>query len=280
MDASSIEVPRRRRWAKTDAIDAGKLLDLLVGEARGDRRYKRVHVPSEADEAARRLHRERETLLAERGRYRNRLQGLLTTHGVRAKLNRQFGARLEKLTNWRGEALAVAWVEEFERLWTRLQLVDAQLKILERAQAQTLANGTSRQAQQMRQLQQLCGLDQQIPWVLVHEFFGWRAFQNGREIGKLAGLTATPFASGELRRELGIGKDGNRRVRWIAVELAWLWVRYQPDSELTQWFMRRFAHAGKRQRRVGIVAVARKLLVALWRYLETGVLPAGARVKA
>ena len=281
MDASSIEVPRQRRWAKTDRIDVGKLLELLLGEGRGERgRYRQVRVPSEADEAARRLHRERETLLAERGRYRNRLSGLLATHGIVARITRGFGERLRQLTDWRGERLSAAWLSEFERLWQRLTLVDEQLQAIEREQAEVLRHEQHRTAEQMRQLRALKGLDVQIPWTLVHELFGWRQLRNGREVGALAGLTPTPFRSGELRRELGISKRGVARVRRVAVELAWLWVRYQPDSALSRWFEARFAHGGSRQRRVGIVALARKLLIALWRYLETGVLPEGALVKA
>ena len=128
-------------------------------------------------------------------------------------------------------------------------------------------------------MRHLKGLDLHIPCTLVHELF-WRRFRNGREVGGIAGLTPTPYASGELKREQGISKHGIARVRRMAVELAWLWVRYQPNSAITKWFEARFARGGKRSRRVGIVAVARKLLIALWRYLETGVVPEGAIVKA
>jgi transposase len=115
--------------------------------------------------------------------------------------------------------------------------------------------------------------------VFVMEFFGWRQFKNGKEVGALAGLTGTPYASGQMQREQGISKAGNRRVRALAVEIAWLWLRYQPDSALSRWYAERFAGTSKRHKRVGIVAVARKLLVALWRYLQTGELPTGARLK-
>lgn len=115
-------------------------------------------------------------------------------------------------------------------------------------------------------------------WLLAMEFFGWRAFRNRREVGALAGLTGTPYSSGDSDREQGISKAGNRRVRSMMVEIAWLWLKYQPQSELSHWCERRFAGGGKRMRRVGIVALARRLLVALWRYLEHGELPAGARL--
>ena len=116
-------------------------------------------------------------------------------------------------------------------------------------------------------------------WLLVREFFGWRALKNRREVGGLAGVTPTPYHSGESAREHGITKSGNRHVRWMTTELAWSWVRYQPESALSCWFRERFGGGGKRLRRIGIVAVARKLLIALWRFLETGLLPEGAELK-
>jgi len=111
------------------------------------------------------------------------------------------------------------------------------------------------------------------------EFFGWRAFTNRREVGGLAGCTPTPYQSGASAREQGITKAGNRHVRWMTTELAWSWLRFQPDSALSVWFRERFGHGGKRVRRIGIIAVARKLLIALWRFLETGALPEGAALK-
>ena len=120
----------------------------------------------------------------------------------------------------------------------------------------------------------------QSAWVLVMEFFGWRRFANRRELAALAGLTPTPYDSGDRQREQGISKAGNRRVRALMIELGWFWLRYQPKSELSQWFARRYAHGGPRMRRIGIVALARKLLIALWRYLETDMVPAGATLKS
>jgi transposase len=279
MDASSFEVTRRARQAKTDRIDLRKLLELLVSEGRGDRRYRKVRIPNEADEARRRPHRERETLLKEQSQHRNRLSSLLATHGIMLALDRKFLTRLADLTDWQGRALDGEWQAEFKRAWQRLELVEAQLKETERAQRERLKNDPDVAAEQMRALSLLKGLDVQIPYTLVHELC-WRQFRNGREIGGIAGLTPTPYASGELKREQGISKHGIARVRRMAVELAWLWVRYQPQSVITKWFEARFARGGKRSRRVGIVAVARKLLIALWRYLETGVIPEGAIVKA
>ena len=280
MDASSFEVSRRARQAKTDRIDLDKLLELLVSEGRGDLRYRQVRIPSEADEARRRPHREREILLREQSQHRSRLSSLLATQGITMQLDRQFLTKLEELKDWQGRPLDREWLVALRREWQRLALVEEQLKETERAQRERLKSDTDRAAEQMRALRHLRGLDVQGPTVLVHELFGWRRFRNGREVGGVAGLTPTPYASGELKREQGISKRGVARVRKIAIELAWLWVRYQPESVITKWFEARFARGGKRSRRVGIVAVARKLLIALWRYLETGVVPEGAIVKA
>ena len=129
------------------------------------------------------------------------------------------------------------------------------------------------------QLALLKGVGIESAWLYTMEFFGWRNFRNGKQIGSLAGLTPTPHQSGDLRRELVIDKAGNKRVRWMAVEAAWSWVRFQPQSALSRWYEERFAHGGPRMRKIGIVAVARKLLIALWRYLETGLIPEGAEMK-
>ena len=134
--------------------------------------------------------------------------------------------------------------------------------------------------EQINQLRRLKGVGWQSSWSLVMEFFSWRDFQNQRQLGACAGLTPTPYASGELEREQGISKAGNRQIRSLMVELSWLWLRYQPESALTQWFQRRFAGGGKRMRRIGIVAMARKLLIALWRYVKEGQVPEGAVFKA
>ncbi len=280
MDASSFEVERRARRAKSDRIDVRKLSGLLIRKENGEERaYRRVNVPEEQVEIDRDLHRERSALKSDETRLRNRLTALLVRHGIFVALKRDLGERFESLRDWQDRPLPRAVIERCQRLWAQLELVKAHIKALEKQQREAMAKDDAA-AQQMRMLQVLKGLDQQIPWVLVRELFGWRKFKNGRQVGGLAGLTPTPYASGSMSREQGISKHGIARIRSLAVELAWLWVRYQPDSPLTQWFKRRYANGGKRQRRIGIVAVARKLLIALWRYLETGVLPEGALVKA
>ena len=132
---------------------------------------------------------------------------------------------------------------------------------------------------QIAQLLQLKGVGWQSSWILVMEFFSWRAFRNQRQLASCAGLTPTPYNSGDSEREQGISKAGNRQVRTLMIELSWMWLRYQPNSALSQWFERRFAHGGKRMRRIGIVALARKLLIALWRYVEEGLVPEGVVFK-
>lgn len=239
-----------------------------------------VQVPSEADEDARRLHRERERLVRERSAHRTRLQALLATQGVRLGVKRDFVARLEQARSGCGAALGEALLEELRREHERLRVVERQLRELERRRAELLERSPAQSMHMVRELMRLAGVGHTSAWVFVMEFFAWRRFRNRREVGALAGLTATPYDSGSSRREQGIGKAGNRRVRALAIEIAWLWLRYQPDSALSRWYGERFAAAGPRARRIGIVALARRLLVALWRWAEFGELPEGARLKA
>ncbi|MEW5873529.1 MAG: IS110 family transposase [Chloroflexota bacterium] len=276
VDPASIEVPRRLRRCKTDLLDARKLLGMLLRYRRGEEGVWRVvRVPSAAEEDGRRLHREREVLLRERTRLGNRVRGLLAQEGVRATPSGKLLAQLEQLRTWEGQPLPVWLRDSVRRELARWQLVEQQLRELEAEQRRQAQAGETKSMAQVRQLQRLRGVGLQSAWLLVQEFFGWRAFRNGKEVGALAGLTGTPYNSGARQREQGISKAGNPRVRTLSVELAWLWLQYQPGSELSKWFHARFG-GGKRLRRVGIVAVARRLLVALWRYLDQGEAPAGA----
>ena len=150
---------------------------------------------------------------------------------------------------------------------------------MEATRKETLRSSGDPAIEQVRRLLQLKGIGMNSAWVYVMEFFAWRAFRNRRELGSLAGLAPTPYASGESSRERGISKAGNRPVRALAIEIAWCWLRYQPDSQLSRWYQRRFAKGGSRVRRIGIVALARKLLIALWRYVEEDILPEGAQLK-
>jgi transposase len=283
VDPASIEVSRQARRAKTDRVDLEMLLSKLRQHHSGERSWKVVRVPDEEAEAGRHLHREMERLKGERSRHVNRMKGLLFAQGVRlerVKLS-DWVKQVEGFRGADGRPLAVDLQGELKREGERLTLVEAQVKALEAEQERRVreaaAEGPLAMVQQLRQLK---GIGWVAAWVFVMEFFGWRKFRNGKQVGALAGLTGTPYDSGQSRREQGISKAGNRRVRALAVEIAWLWLRYQPDSALSRWFAERFGGTGKRHRRVGIVALARKLLVALWRYLEAGVLPEGALLKA
>jgi len=281
IDSSSIEVNRRRRRAKTDSVDVHALLRLLQRYLGGERGVMSVvRVPTAEEEDRRRLHRERERLLKERGAHSARVKSLLVVQGIRISLGRDFGAQLERLQGARGEALGEDAKAELRREYERYQLVHEQIKTLEAEQKRRAQRADHQTLRQINQLMLLKGVGWQSSWPLVMEFFGWREFNNRRELGACAGLTPTPYDSGASRREQGISKAGNRRIRRLLVELSWFWLRYQPKSALSQWFGRRFAQGGKRLRRIGIVALARKLLIALWRYLKDGVLPEGAALTA
>ncbi len=280
VDSSSIEVNRRKRCAKTDRIDGNKLLTMLIRYHGGEADvWSVVRVPSVADEDARRLHRELERLKKERTSHRNRIQGLLVGQGIRLSPRRDFRERLSKLTVWDGGPLPEDLKGELEREYERLCLVAKQIRALEVQQTERIKHEDSKCMRQVAQLMALRAIGQTSAWIFVMEFFGWRAFRNRREVASLAGLTGTPYDSGDSQREQGISKAGNRRVRTLAIEICWFWLRYQPNSKLSLWFKQRFADGGKRMRRVGIVAMARRLLIALWHYVEHGVVPEGAELK-
>jgi len=282
LDSASIEVSRRKRQVKTDRIDAGALLRLLMRYVNGEKAALHVvRVPTVAEEDQRRLNRERERLLKERGAHSARIKSLLVAHGIRltrlSELPRLLPSAKAAVT---GYALPADLKAELEREYERYVLVDRQVKALEHLQRERAASVDSVAIHMIEQLRSLKGVGWQSSWVLSTEFFSWRQFKNGKQVGACAGLTPTPFDSGDSTREQGISKAGNKRIRKLMVELAWLWLRYQPHSALSQWFEQRFGSGGKRMRRIGIVALARKLLIALWRYLEHGVLPEGAVLKA
>ena len=276
VDSASIEVNRRARRAKTDRLDADKLLSMLLRyHADESRVWSVVRVPTPEEEDARRAHRELGRLGHERTAHSNRIRALLVLHNLRVK---HVGGRLWQRW-WTGHAqeLAPGVRAEIERESERLLLVKKQMEMIEAAQRQAVAAGSE---PQVAGLAQLRGIGITSGWVLAKELFGWRRFRNRREVAGCLGLTPSPYASGESETEQGISKAGNRRVRTLMVELAWSWLRYQPQSELSQWFNRRFASGGKRMRRIGIVALARRLAIALWRYLEDGLVPSGAQLKA
>ena len=282
VDSSSIEVNRRARQAKTDGLDVQKLLLLLLRYHDGESRVWRVvRVPSVEQEDGRQLPRYWEVLKKERTLHRNRIKALLINQGIRLALKADFGERLESLTLWDGSPLPAELKLRLQREWERLELVERQIRELKKQRAEKVAEGGSMAMRLIGQLLLLRAIGMTSAWLFVQEFFAWRQFRNRREVGSLAGLTPMPYRSGEsVNRDQGISKAGNARVRTMAIEIAWAWLRYQPQSQLSLWFQERYGPGSRRSRRVGIVAMARQLLVALWRYLETGVLPEGAVLKS
>lgn len=281
VDAASIEVSRRLRHVKTDRLDGDRLLAKLIRHHAGERGgWSVVRVPSPEEEDARHLHRELGRLKRERIAHRVRMQSLLVTQGVRMTIKGSARLRLETLTLWDGRALPLELKAELERERERLALVERQIGALEAKRRERLENPRTEAERRIVHLMRLGAIGPASAWLLVMEFFGWRAFRNRREVAALAGLVGTPYNSGDSERDQGISKAGNRRVRAMIVEIAWLWLRFQPKSALTQWYQARFAGGGLRMRRIGIVALARRLLIALWRYLEDGVIPQGARLIA
>lgn len=281
IDSSSIETARGRKHVKTDRVDVEKLLDLLIRHhCLGLRKaFRVVRVPSAAAEAGMRLHREDEYLLKQRNRISNRIKGLLVAQGVvEVSLRGDFSGWLDRVRLWNDEGLSEELKTELRRLHAQYAVFDGQLRELANDYAEELMADTP-VAETRRKLEIFKGIAAKSSRPLAAEMLAWRTFNNTKEVGAMAGLTPTPSHSGDTETEQGISKAGNRRVRRLMIEVAWLWLRWQPDSALSQWFDRRWAHGGKRQRRVGIVALARKLLIALWRYTEHGVIPEGAVLK-
>ena len=279
VDSASIEVNRRRRRAKSDRLDAVKLLSMLIRWHDGEERvWSVVRVPTIDDEDRRQLHRDLMRLKAERTEHDNRIKGLLAGLGLSATVDAKFLERLERLRQWDGSAVPSELRRCLTREFQRRQLVGRQISELESERRALIRDRTDPQMDQVRRLQRLRGIGPNTAWLLVREIFGWRRIRNRREPAALAGLAPSPYDSGETRREQGISKAGNRRVRAMMIEVAWLWLQYQPESELSRWFRQRFGQGNARLRKTGIVAVARKLLIALWKYLETGEVPAGAVV--
>lgn len=273
VDPSSIEVSRRARRAKTDSLDAIGLVEKLVKYVRGDKTvWQLAKVPSVEVEDARRLHRERGRLVKERTGHIARVKSLLALAGLSLNDPRRFEAVEARVPP--------TMRAEIKRELERLALVDQQVKQLAKVRDEAVRTQQLPNAKKIEQLEELKAIGPIGATMLVSELFGWRDFKNGKQVGSCAGLTPTPYSSGAVDREQGISRAGNRRVRTLCVEIAWVWVRHQPESVLTKWFNTRFAKGGGRSRRLGIVALARKLLVALWRYLEHGVVPEGAIVKA
>jgi transposase len=282
VDPSSIEVPRRKRRAKTDRLDVHKLLKLLIRYRLGEAKvWSVVRIPSVEDEDNRHLHRELIALKRERTRHINRIRGLLASVGVRVKARwRTLRDQLEQVRLWDGSRLPPALHCRVLREHERLMCLQQQIVELQADRAESLRECRSAAVQRARKMAALRGIGHNSAWLLSMEFFAWRDLRNRRQVGSLAGLTPTPHSSGDMGREQGISKAGNRYIRSLAIEIAWAWLRFQPQSQLSQWYQQRFGSGGPRLRRIGIVALARKLLIALWRWSEQSLLPDGAELRA
>jgi len=281
VDPASIQVDRRQKRAKTDRMDAERLVRQLIRYWAGEHGvWSVVRVPEEQAEDARHLHRDMEMLKHERTQHRLRIQSLLFTQGIDMTVNSRFADQLERLGRWDGQPICEQLKARLKREYERLRAVEAELRQLRRQQNEEIKRSESPALHKVRLLQQLCGIGMESSWLFVMEMFGWRRFNNRREVAGAIGLTPTPYQSGDSHREQGISHSGNRRVRAMSVEIAWCWLRRQPQSGLSQWFQQRFATAGARMRKIGIVAMARRLMIDLWRYLEKGIIPPGARLKA
>jgi transposase len=287
VDPASILGPQRRRKVKTDRIDGAKLLRSLAGWLSGEPGVCSMVVPpSVAQEDHRRLSRERDELVSERTRLCNRINGLLANQGIAGFKPLQKGAQqtLDDLRTGDGHALEPHLRGTLERILQRLDLLERQIKAVEKPRDAVFkavsaeAGAITPEATMSRSLFRLRSIGPEFATVLPAECFH-RHFDNRRQVAAFAGLAPTPWASGSVAREQGISKAGNRRLRRTMIELAWSWTRHQPSSALTQWFHKKVADQGKRIKRIAIVALARKLLVALWRYVTGGVVPAGAMLK-
>lgn len=280
VDSTAIEQSRRKKTVKTDRVDLGKLLHLLMRRDAGEKKALcEVNVPSVFEEDRRHLHREATKTRHDLTRVTNRIRGLLSGQGLKVELSSDFGAQLETLKTWDGSDLPPMVKARLKREWEKVEFLRKQVNELERQRLEYVREGEGEALDQVRQLLQLRGIGPKSAWLYVMEFFSWRKFKNGKQVGSLAGLAPTPYQSGETAKEHGICKAGNKHIRTIAIEIAWCWLRYQPESELTKWYERRYDDSGPVAHKIGIVAVARKLLIALWRYLEQGLVPEGAQFK-
>jgi transposase len=237
-----------------------------------------VCVPSEEDEDRRHLHRELKTIKGDRNRVVNRIRSLLAELGLnsRVSLAEGFPSWLETAKQWNGRAIPAGASRRLLRQHARLQRLDEEIAELEKERRQRIRTEDSRQARQARKLLGLKAIGETSSWLLVNEVFGWRTFAGRRQLASFTGLVGAPYDSGGMERDQGITKAGNKWIRSVIIEVAWMWLRYQPQSGLSQWYLRRFGGSGKRMRKIGIVALARKLIIALWRYLEKGIPPEGA----
>ena len=282
LEPTSILVNRRARRAKTDRLDAEGMLRVLAAWLGGDRQVcSIVNVPTPEDEDAKRPHREREHLVQERQRLENRMEALLFTQGIRGRPSlRSWERDIAKLRTGDGRALPCLMQAELNRLRRRLVLILELIHEMEAERAKALAaKGDDAMTRKIVDLQRIRGIGANFSTVLAREVL-YRSFANRRQLASYVGIAPMPYQSGGMDRDRSISRAGNPRARTTLIQLAWLWLRYQPGSALSDWFRGRVGTLQGRTRRIAIVAMARKLLIALWRYVETGVLPDGVELRA
>lgn len=282
LEPTSILVNRRARRAKTDRLDAEGMLRVLAAWLGGDRQVcSIVRVPTPEEEDAKRPHRERERLVHEKQRIENTIEALLFTQGIRGRPSlRSWERDVEALQTADGRPLPPLLRAEIDRLRRRLVLALEQIREVEaeRTARQAVASD-DRIVQKISALQRVRGIGENFSAVLVREVL-YRPFANRRQLASYVGIAPMPYQSGGMDRDRHIGRAGNPRARTTLIQLAWLWLRYQPGSALAAWFRERVGTLQGRTRRIAIVAMARKLLIALWRYVETGLLPDGVEIRA
>jgi len=284
VDPTSFLVNRKARRVKTDRVDAEGMVVLLKNYCSGDRKaFRTVRVPTVAEEDAKRFHRERKRLMSERTGHINRIRALLALQGVR-HINPAmvtWRKKLEGLETADGRPFPDQLMREIVRSFERLELTNKMIKALaeERDEALAAESGQFPEHEKAVLLEGLRGVGRHSAMLLSAEVFG-REFKNRRHLSSYLGLTPSPYSSGDVERSQGISKAGNRPARTLGIELAWCWLRYQPQSALARWFRKYTAERPGVRKKVAIVALARKLIVALWRYVETGLVPSGAVLKA
>ncbi len=282
LEPTSILVNRRARRAKTDRLDAEGMLRVLAVWLGGDRQVcSMVRVPTSEEEDAKRPHREREHLVREKQRLENRMEALLFTQGIRGRPSlRSWDRDIAQLHTGDGRALPPLLQAELNRLRRQLILILELIREMEaeRAEAQA-AMVDDAMTKKITALERIRGIGGNFSAVLVREVL-YRSFDNRRQLASYVGIAPMPYQSGGMDRDRGISRAGNPRARTTLIQLAWLWLRYQPGSALATWFHERVGTLKGRTRRIAIVAMARKLLIALWRYVETGVMPVGVEIKA
>lgn len=281
-DPGSFDTKRRKgKKRKTDKLDARKLADRCYLEANGEKPFSRVRCPTVEDEDLRHINRERESLVKKRTGRLNEIGSLFALHGLsfRGTELRRTSDKLEQLRNASGDLIPPYLRRRIARAFVRLELLDRQVEELEKERDEALAKEVSqRVSRETAVMARLKGVGEQTAFLMSVEFL-WRDFERSKQVGAATGLVGTPFDTGDRDREQGIEKCGNKRVRTSLVQLGWRWLRWQPDSHLTQWYLRKWGNGSKRQRRIGIVALARRLAIALWRLVKFGQVPAGALMK-